>query len=94
LLAAVPYLPRGTLGDGVGWRPSPCVPPPIPLPLPMATPRLLFGLEAAGVVAGQPSTTRQVGVLDSPVSALGEDEAGNLYVVGYMPGAVYQMTNA
>jgi hypothetical protein len=54
----------------------------------------IFGLVASQAVAGQPSTTRQVGVLNSPVSALGEDASGNLYVLSYMPGAVYLMTNA
>jgi glucose/arabinose dehydrogenase len=54
----------------------------------------IFGLVAAGAVAGQPSTTRQVGKLTFPISAFGQDEYGEVYVLGYMPGVVYQVTNA
>jgi hypothetical protein len=30
--------------------------------------------------------------LHGPVSSFGEDETGELYVVGYMPGEVYHIT--
>ena len=54
----------------------------------------IFGLVAAEAVPGQPSTTRQVGSLNSLVSAFGEDEFGNVYVLGYQSGVAYQVTNA
>ena len=53
----------------------------------------VFGLVAAEAVPGQPSTTRQLGTLNIPISAFGEDASGELYVLGYLPGAVYQLTN-
>jgi glucose/arabinose dehydrogenase len=53
----------------------------------------IFGLVAADAVAGQPSTTRQVGSLRSLVSAFGEDEAGEVYVLGYQTGIAYQVTS-
>ena len=53
----------------------------------------VFGLVAAEAVPGQTSTTRQLGTLNIPISAFGEDASGELYVLGYLPGAVYQLTN-
>jgi hypothetical protein len=41
---------------------------------------------------GQPSTTRQVGSLNSSVSSFGEDEAGEVYVLGYQLGVAYRVT--
>jgi glucose/arabinose dehydrogenase len=54
----------------------------------------IFGLVAAEAVAGQPSTTRQIGSLNSLVSAFGEDASGDVYVLGYQSGVAYQVTNA
>lgn len=54
----------------------------------------IFGLVAADAVPGQTSTTRQVGSLNSSVSAFGEDAAGEMYVLGYQSGVAYQVTNA
>ncbi len=53
----------------------------------------IFGLVAAEAVAGQPSTTRQVGSLNSLVSAFGEDASGDVYVLGYQSGVAYQVTS-
>jgi glucose/arabinose dehydrogenase len=53
----------------------------------------IFGLVAAEAVPGQPSTTRQVGSLNSPVSAFGEDASGEVYVLGYQSGVAYHVTN-
>jgi glucose/arabinose dehydrogenase len=54
----------------------------------------IFGLVAADARAGQLSKTRQVGSLNSMVSAFGEDEAGEVYVLGYRTGIAYQVTGA
>ncbi len=52
----------------------------------------VFGLVAADAKPGSPSATRLVFDLHTPVSSFGEDETGELYVVGYMPGEVYHIT--
>jgi glucose/arabinose dehydrogenase len=52
----------------------------------------IFGLVAADAKPDQPSTARQVGSLNSSVSAFGEDEAGEVYVLGYQLGVAYQVT--
>ncbi len=52
----------------------------------------IFGLVAADAKPGEPSTTRQLYSLNSSVSSFGEDEAGELYVVGYMTGTIYHLT--
>jgi glucose/arabinose dehydrogenase len=54
----------------------------------------IFGLVAAEAVPGQPSTTRQVGSLDSPISGFGEDASGEVYVLGYQSCVAYQVTNS
>jgi glucose/arabinose dehydrogenase len=54
----------------------------------------IFGLVAADAKAGQLSKTRQVGSLNSPVSAFGEDAAGEIYVLGYRTGVAYQVTGS
>jgi glucose/arabinose dehydrogenase len=54
----------------------------------------IFGLVAADAEPGHPSTTRQVGSLHSLVSAFGEDEAGEVYVLGYQTGIAYQVTGS
>lgn len=54
----------------------------------------IFGLVAADAVSGQPSTTRQVGSLNSSISAFGEDASGEVYVLGYQSGVAYQVTSA
>jgi glucose/arabinose dehydrogenase len=53
----------------------------------------VYGLVASEADPGQPSATRLLGTLNIPISAFGEDASGELYVLGYMPGAVYQLTN-
>jgi glucose/arabinose dehydrogenase len=53
----------------------------------------IFGLVAADAVPGQPSTTRQVGGLNSLITAFGEDASGEVYVLGYQSGVAYQVTN-
>jgi glucose/arabinose dehydrogenase len=53
----------------------------------------IFGLVAADAVTGQPSMTRQVGSLNSPVSAFGEDASGEVYILGYQSGVAYRVTN-
>jgi glucose/arabinose dehydrogenase len=53
----------------------------------------VFGLVAANAVAGHPSTTRQVGSLNSLISAFGEDASGEVYVLGYQSGVAYQVTD-
>jgi hypothetical protein len=52
----------------------------------------VFGLLAANATPGQPSVTRLLADLHAPVSAFGEDEAGEVYVVAYLPGTVYHVT--
>ncbi len=52
----------------------------------------IFGLVAADAVPGQPSPTRLLGSLNSLVSTFGEDESGELYVLGYMRGVAYRVT--
>ncbi len=54
----------------------------------------IFGLVAASAVPGQPATTRQVGEVNSSISAFGEDASGEVYVLGYQAGVAYQVTNA
>jgi glucose/arabinose dehydrogenase len=54
----------------------------------------IFGLVAADARPGQPSTTRQLFDLNTSISSFGEDEAGELYVVGYMSGTIYHLTAA
>lgn len=52
----------------------------------------VFGLVAADATPGRPSATRLLFDLHAPVSSFGEDEAGELYVVGYLPGMIYRVT--
>jgi len=52
----------------------------------------VFGLVAAGAMPGRPSTTRLLVDLNASVSSFGEDEAGEVYVVGYLPGTIYRVT--
>jgi glucose/arabinose dehydrogenase len=54
----------------------------------------IFGLVAADAEPGHLSTTRQVGSLNSLVSGFGEDEAGEVYVLGYRTGIAYQVTGS
>jgi glucose/arabinose dehydrogenase len=52
----------------------------------------VFGLLAANATPGQTSVTRLLADLHAPISAFGEDEAGEVYVVAYFPGTVYHVT--
>ncbi len=52
----------------------------------------IFGLVAADAKAGQLSSTRQVGSVNSSVSTFGEDASGELYVLGYQRGVAYHIT--
>jgi glucose/arabinose dehydrogenase len=52
----------------------------------------IFGLKAAATQAGQPAVTRPLYTLNSSISSFGEDEAGELYVVGYKSGTIYHVT--
>jgi glucose/arabinose dehydrogenase len=52
----------------------------------------VFGLVAADARPGQTSVTRLLFDLHASVSSFGEDEAGELYVVGYLPGTIYHVT--
>jgi glucose/arabinose dehydrogenase len=54
----------------------------------------IFALVAADAEPGHRSVTRQVGTLNSLVSAFGEDEAGEVYALGYQTGIVYQVTGS
>jgi glucose/arabinose dehydrogenase len=54
----------------------------------------IYGLVAADAIAGHPSTTRLVGSVPSPVSAFGQDESGEVYVLGYQSGVAYRVTDA
>jgi hypothetical protein len=47
---------------------------------------------AADATPGRPSATRLVFDLHAPISSFGQDETGEVYVVGYMPGAIYRVT--
>jgi hypothetical protein len=53
-----------------------------------------FGLVAADARAGQPSVPRQLGSVNSSVSAFGQDEAGDFYVLGYQHGVAYRITSS
>jgi glucose/arabinose dehydrogenase len=54
----------------------------------------IFGLVAADAAPGQLSTTRQIGGVNSSISAFGEDASGEVYVLGYQAGVAFQVTNA
>ena len=54
----------------------------------------IFGLVAADATPGTPSATRLLFDLHGSISAFGQDEAGELYAMGYMPSKLYRVTAA